>query len=272
MREPDDFDVRPSPAMTRRAGRDAMFLVADALTTLEPEAPPSSSPRRSAFRHVRVRLRRPRRRADVGCSPSAEDEFRQAAIYVDRIFKGAKPADLPAVQPTNTTSPVNMRDGGDALGLTIPPSVLLRADDVVQYHGSADQSDRSPVRARRRAAGRGPRRARADARARPRLGRPTPRGARAARSSAQALARAHPGGPPRRGRRAQRLVDLRLGHGTRTPGTAARRSAGAGGPPRSAAAPRPGRSRPPPGARPAPRRPAASQARAASSGDTLTAG
>jgi putative ABC transport system substrate-binding protein len=57
--------------------------------------------------------------------------FRQAALYIDRILKGAKPADLPAQQPRRYTLAVNLKTAA-TLGLTIPPSLLLRTDDVVQ--------------------------------------------------------------------------------------------------------------------------------------------
>jgi len=63
--------------------------------------------------------------------PSPEDGFRRAALYIDRIFKGAKPADLPAEQPTRYYFTVNLKTAA-TLGLTIPPSLLLRADDVIQ--------------------------------------------------------------------------------------------------------------------------------------------
>jgi putative ABC transport system substrate-binding protein len=128
VREPHDFDTAFSTMARQRP--DAMFLVADALTSLN----------RKRFIEFAATQRIPAMyEADflvrdgglMSYGPNVEDTFRQAALYIDRILKGAKPADLPAQQPTMYVLAVNLKTAS-TLGLTIPPSLLLRANEVVQ--------------------------------------------------------------------------------------------------------------------------------------------
>lgn len=128
VREPDDFAVAFS-AMTRERP-DALFLVTDALTILNrgrildfvnTHRIPAMYEGNSLVRDGGL----------MSYGPDFAETFRRAAAYVDRIIKGANPGDLPAEQPNNYYLHLNLKTA-KALGLTIPQSLLLRAEDVIQ--------------------------------------------------------------------------------------------------------------------------------------------
>ncbi len=127
-RRPDDFE-RAFVAMTReRAG--ALLVLGDGMFLLHPTwiADLAAKSRLPA-----MYLRREFVEAGglIAYAPSLRDSFRRAATYVDKILKGAKPADLPVEQPTKFELVINLKTA-KALGLTIPQSVLIRADEVIQ--------------------------------------------------------------------------------------------------------------------------------------------
>jgi len=128
VREPDDFDVAFS-AMTRERP-DALFLVTDALTNLNRRrildfAAAHRIPAMYEFGSL------VREGGLISYGPDLGESYRRAAVYVDRILKGAKPGELPVEQPRRYYLFVNVSTA-KALGLTIPQSVLLRADEVIQ--------------------------------------------------------------------------------------------------------------------------------------------
>ncbi len=128
VREPDDFPGAFQAAHARRA--EALIVTAQPFTLRH----------RGQILDLVVKHRLPamytnRGFVDAGglmaYAPSLSDQFRRAATYVDKILRGAKPADLPVEQPTKFEFVINMKTAR-VLGLTIPPSLLLRADQLVE--------------------------------------------------------------------------------------------------------------------------------------------
>jgi putative ABC transport system substrate-binding protein len=127
-RSPNDFDKALADAT--RAGAGALAVMPDPLF--------AGNLKRIADLAIKMRLPsifHLREFADYGglmaYGPDRSDMFRRAATYVDKILKGARPGELPIEQPTKFELVVNLRTA-KALGLTIPPSLVLRADHVVE--------------------------------------------------------------------------------------------------------------------------------------------
>jgi putative ABC transport system substrate-binding protein len=128
VRGPDDIDAALS-TMTRERP-DALFLVADSLTIANRRRIIDfvATHRVPAMYEFSLYVQ------DGGLmsyGPNMDDLFRQAALYVDRIFKGAKPSELPVELPTKYEFVIDLKTA-KALGLTMPQPMLLRADQVIQ--------------------------------------------------------------------------------------------------------------------------------------------
>lgn len=128
VREPDDFDV--ALAAMNRARPDALMMVTDALTTLNRKRVIDYA----ALHRIPAMYEAVTAVHAGGLMSYGTDDgenFKLAADYVARIFKGAKPADLPVEQPNRYYLVIN-RKTANALGVTIPQTLLLRADEVIE--------------------------------------------------------------------------------------------------------------------------------------------
>jgi putative ABC transport system substrate-binding protein len=127
--EAGDVD-RAIARMTRDGARSLVMLSSSGLFWVERKRIADL-----ALRHRLPTMCEGRDWVQAGClmsySPNLDDLYRRSATYVDKILKGAKPADLPIQQPTKFEFVINLTTA-KALGLTIPPSVLARADQLIQ--------------------------------------------------------------------------------------------------------------------------------------------
>jgi putative ABC transport system substrate-binding protein len=127
-RSPSDFDKALEEATRARAG--AIFILPDPVfaTNLQRIAGLAAKSRLPSIFHVSEF-------ADAGglatYGPDRADMFRRAATFVDKILKGAKPADLPVEQPTRFELVINLKTA-KAIGITIPQSIMLQATRVIE--------------------------------------------------------------------------------------------------------------------------------------------
>jgi putative tryptophan/tyrosine transport system substrate-binding protein len=128
VREPDDFEAAFAAARTERMDallvQTTSFFITHRKRIVELAA------------HSRVpAVYGEREFVDAGglmfYGASLRDMYRDAAVYVDKILRGAKPADLPIEQPSKLELIINLKTA-KALGITIPPSILVRADRIVE--------------------------------------------------------------------------------------------------------------------------------------------
>ena len=128
VRSAADLEGAFRRAVTRHA--DALTVLLDPVTLLN-EAKVAELAARSRIPSIFYERRFATAGGLMAYGPLDEDLHRRAAGYVDKILKGAKPADLPVEQPTKFELVINLK-AAKALGLTIPPSLLQRADEIIQ--------------------------------------------------------------------------------------------------------------------------------------------
>ena len=128
VRAPGDFARAFENATRARAGALIIMPSPVFLTNLKRIADFAAKNRLPSIFHIREFVDSG---GLVAYGADRSDMFRRAATYVDKILKGAKPADLPVEQPTKFELVINMKTA-KALGLTIPPLVLIRADKLIE--------------------------------------------------------------------------------------------------------------------------------------------
>jgi len=128
VRGPDDFDTAFEAA--RGLHPDALITVEDPLTLVH-RAPIAEFAAREQLPSIHGTREFVAAGGLISYGASLLDQFRRAASYVDKILRGAKPADLPIQQPTKFEMVINLKTA-KALGLTVPPLLLARADEVIE--------------------------------------------------------------------------------------------------------------------------------------------
>jgi putative ABC transport system substrate-binding protein len=128
VRAPEDFERAFQEATRRRTG--ALLVLDDFLVTRHIRQIGALAAK-SRLPAIAALVEFAEAGGLVSYGPDYPDLSRRAAIYVDKILKGAKPADLPVEQPTKFELVINLKTA-KALGLTIPPSLLQRADQVIE--------------------------------------------------------------------------------------------------------------------------------------------
>jgi putative tryptophan/tyrosine transport system substrate-binding protein len=128
IRAPDELNAAFDAMIAKRVG--ALLIVVGPLTYLLKQ-----SIAELALKHRLPTITNTNQFAQAGLmmsyGPNLTDLYRRAASYVDKILRGAKPADLPVEQPTKFELTINLKTAR-ALGITIPQTMLLRADEVIQ--------------------------------------------------------------------------------------------------------------------------------------------
>jgi putative ABC transport system substrate-binding protein len=123
----EQLDVAFASAAAQHA--DAMIVMGDSVTNLH--APRVIALAAEHHLHAIYLFRQFANGGLIVYGPDIADLWRRAGSYVDKILKGTKPADLPVEQPTKFELVINMKTA-KALGLTVPPTILVRADEVIE--------------------------------------------------------------------------------------------------------------------------------------------